>query len=159
MTIGWRQHHKPFEKALRLLKLPSYAFDLQNYWIKYEGDWSVTKGRSGNATNHPYTTDASSKQPLGVPSLYRIQSQLVSTKEVSVTFTSEVSDPQLCNMVHGHKVNGNRLYSSALYAELAYTAARYTQSMANPGAQSTLCIDLRDTEVFEPLLAEEDDTK
>ncbi|KAI1311174.1 hypothetical protein F5Y03DRAFT_411036 [Xylaria venustula] len=160
MTIDWRQYNKPFEKALRLLELPNYAFDLQNYWIQYEGDWSVTKGRSGNATSHTRSaTDASDKQPLVTPSLYKIQSQLVSPTEVSVTFTSEVSDPRLRDMVHGHKVNGNRLYSSALYAELAYTAARYTQNLANPDAQSTLCMDLRDMEVSEPLLAEEDDTK
>ncbi|KAI1276423.1 hypothetical protein F5Y07DRAFT_399418 [Xylaria sp. FL0933] len=132
MTIDWRQYHKPFEKTLRLLELPSYAFDLQNYWIQYDGDWSVTKGRAGNVVN---------------------------TKEVSITFKSEASDPRLRDIVHGHKVNGNRLYSSALYAELAYTAARYTQSLANPSAQSTLCMDLRDIEVFEPLLADKEESK
>ncbi|KAI0805157.1 hypothetical protein GGR55DRAFT_698536 [Xylaria sp. FL0064] len=159
MTIDWRQYHKPFEKALRLLELPSYAFDLQNYWIQYEGEWSVTKGRAGNATSQNRSTDAPNKQQLEAPSLYEIQSQVVNAKEVSITFKSEVSDPRLRDMVHGHKVNGNRLYSSALYAELAYTAARYTQSLANPNAQSTLCMDLRDMEVSEPLLADKEESK
>ncbi|KAI1427322.1 hypothetical protein F5Y12DRAFT_184810 [Xylaria sp. FL1777] len=159
MTINWRQYHRPFEKALRLLELPSYAFDLQNYWIQYEGDWSVTKGRSGVARDSACSKDASIGRPLNIPSFYQIQSQLINAEEVSITFKSEVSDPRLRDAIHGHKVNGNKLYSSALYAELACTAARYTQSLANPNAQNTLCMDLRDMEVSGPLLAEKEDSK
>ncbi|KAI0105678.1 hypothetical protein GGR51DRAFT_571618 [Nemania sp. FL0031] len=154
MTIDWRRYHKPFERALRLLELPSYAFDLQNYWIQYEGDWSVTKGKPGSA-RHASSTDTSNGQLASPPGLYRIQSKVINAEEVLVTFTSEVSDPRLRDMVHGHRVNGNKLYSSALYAEMALIAARYTQSLANPGAKSTLCMDLRDMEVSEPLVAEE----
>ncbi|TGJ83872.1 hypothetical protein E0Z10_g4873 [Xylaria hypoxylon] len=155
MTIDWRQYHKPFEKALQLLELPNYAFDLQNYWIQYEGDWSLTKGRPGD-TAHACLSDVPAGRPLGTPGLYQIQSQLINSQEVSITFRSEVSDPRLRDIVHGHRVNGNNLYSSALYAEMAYTAARYTQSLANPSAKNTLCMDLRDMEVSEPLLAEKE---
>ncbi|KAJ2981618.1 hypothetical protein NUW58_g6645 [Xylaria curta] len=158
MTIDWRQYHKPFEKALRLLELPSYAFDLQNYWIQYEGDWSLAKGRAQSA-GHASPTNISNGQPVGPPSLYKIQSKLINAEEISIAFTSEVSDPRLRDAIQGHRVNGNKLYSSALYAEMAYTAARYVHSLANPGADNTSCMDLRDMEVTEPLVAENDGSK
>ncbi|KAF2970681.1 hypothetical protein GQX73_g2914 [Xylaria multiplex] len=155
MTIDWRQYHKPFEKALQPLELPSYAFDLQNYWIQYEGDWSLTKGRPGAQAQ---ASGAPAGRPLDTPGFYQIQSQIVNSQEVSITFRSEVSDARLSDMIHGHRVNGNKLYSSALYAEMAYTAARYTQGLANPSAKNTLRMDLRDMEVSEPLLAEKEDS-
>ncbi|KAI0401614.1 hypothetical protein F4802DRAFT_618819 [Xylaria palmicola] len=158
LTIDWRKYHKPFETALRLLELPSYAFDLENYWIQYEGDWSLTKGRAARGAC-ACSADGPNSQPTGPPSLYQIQSKVVTAEEVSITFTSEVSDPRLRDMVHGHRVNGNKLYSSALYAEMAYTAARYTQSLANTGAENTLCMDLRDMEVSGPLVAEREDSQ
>ncbi|KAI0537564.1 hypothetical protein GGR58DRAFT_513751 [Xylaria digitata] len=129
MTIDWRQYHKPFEKALQPLELPSYAFDLQNYWIQYEGDWSLTKGRPGAKAHAP---GVPAGRPLDTPGFYQIQSQ------------SEVSDSRLSDMTHGHR--------------MAYTAARYTQSLANPSAKNAVCMDLRDMEIFEPLLAEKEDS-
>ncbi|KAI3318102.1 ketoacyl-synt-domain-containing protein [Xylariaceae sp. AK1471] len=161
VVIDWRQYHKPFEKALRLLELPSYAFDLQNYWIQYEGDWSQRKGRPGGA-NYGCSAKISNERSLDTPSLYRIQSKQVNAKEVSITFASEVSDPRLIDVLHGHRVNGNKLFSSSVYAEMALAAARHTQSLANParaGAQDKSCMDVRDMEVSEPLIVEREDSK
>ncbi|KAI0448749.1 hypothetical protein F5B21DRAFT_509834 [Xylaria acuta] len=152
MTIDWRQYHKLFEKALRLLELPSYAFEIQ-----YEGNWSVTKGRPPKSA-YACPTDVSSGQPAGPPSIYQIWSKPLNAEEVSITFTSEASDPRLRDMIHDHRVNGNKLYSSALYAEMAYTAARYMRNLANPDAKNTLCMDLRDMEVSEPPVAEKEDS-
>jgi iron transport multicopper oxidase len=161
ITIDWRQYSKPFENSLRLLELPSYAFDLQNYWLQYEGDWSQRKGRSGG-TNHGSPTKPSNGQSLDTPSLYRIQSKQVNAKEVSITLASEVSDPRLVEVLHGHQVNGNKLFSSSVYAEMALAAARHAQSLANParaGVKDKSCMDVKDMEVFEPLIVEGDDSK
>ncbi|KAI0422944.1 hypothetical protein F5X98DRAFT_382294 [Xylaria grammica] len=122
ISIDRRQYHKPSEKALRLLELPSYTFNLQNYWIQYEGDWPLTEGRLGNTT-HACISDVAAGQPISKPGLYPIQSQLINSSEVTITCRSEVFDPRLRDMVHGHRVNGDQLYSSALKERLKVTGA------------------------------------
>lgn len=44
VKIEWNEFHSPFEKGLRLLDIPTYAWNEKNYWIQYNGDWALTKG-------------------------------------------------------------------------------------------------------------------
>lgn len=44
VKIEWNEFHGPFEKGLRLLDIPTYAWNEKNYWIQYNGDWALTKG-------------------------------------------------------------------------------------------------------------------
>jgi len=43
-TINLDEFHRSFERGLRLLDLPTYAWNYKNYWIQYNGDWALTKG-------------------------------------------------------------------------------------------------------------------
>ena len=44
VKIEWNEFHSLFEKGLRLLDIPTYAWNEKNYWIQYNGDWALTKG-------------------------------------------------------------------------------------------------------------------
>lgn len=48
VQIGWGEFHSPFERAcgVRLLDLPTYAWNNKNHWIQYNGDWALTKGNT-----------------------------------------------------------------------------------------------------------------
>ena len=41
MDLDWTAYHEPFESAKKVLELPSYAWDLKEYYIEYEGDWCL----------------------------------------------------------------------------------------------------------------------
>jgi monodictyphenone polyketide synthase len=46
ITTSWNEFHRPFESRLRLLDLPTYAWNEKNYWLQYNGDWCLTKGNT-----------------------------------------------------------------------------------------------------------------
>ena len=41
-SINWAQYHRDYDHAV--VQLPSYNWDLKDYWIQYVHDWSLRKG-------------------------------------------------------------------------------------------------------------------
>ena len=41
-NINWDQYHRDYDHAV--VQLPSYCWDLKDYWIQYVHDWSLRKG-------------------------------------------------------------------------------------------------------------------
>lgn len=39
IDINWTAYHEPFSSAKTVLQLPTYGWDLKEYFIPYEGDW------------------------------------------------------------------------------------------------------------------------
>ncbi|KAJ5174236.1 Acyl transferase/acyl hydrolase/lysophospholipase [Penicillium canariense] len=156
VNIDWREVHRPYEQDLHLLDLPSYAFDLRNYWLQYEGDWAIRKGASSETSQAPIK---SLPPTFSTSGLHRIES-LVRDGEtgISVTFASEAAEPKLNKALRGHLVNGAGLCPSSVYADMAFTAAGYIQSVLNPSAP-VAPMDVRDMEVHKPLLIKPGATK
>ncbi|GAP89889.2 putative acyl transferase acyl hydrolase lysophospholipase [Rosellinia necatrix] len=149
VDLDWKRHHKPFEQALRLLELPTYAFDLENYWIQYEGDWSQRKGRKCSDT--PFRMAGQTQ------SLYQVVKEDVTTDGISITFTSDMSDPRFLNVIQGHRMNSHALCPSSLYAEMALSVAQHTQRLTSPASSSSKlssCMNVRNMEVYQALVAE-----
>ncbi|KAK1760384.1 acyl transferase acyl hydrolase lysophospholipase [Echria macrotheca] len=146
IDIDWKEFHRPFERSLRLLEVPHYAFDLKNYWIQYEGDWAIRKGEA--------PAKAASESTL-TSSLHRIESESNTASEIRVTFAADAKEPKLNKALRGHLVNGAGLCPSSVYADMAFTAAKYIRNRASPGNVS---MDVRDMEVHKPLLIEPGET-
>jgi acyl transferase domain-containing protein len=131
LDINWNEVHKEYEPNLRLIELPSYAFDLKNYWIQYEGDWSIVKG--------DYTkTSVPMPQKFSTTSIHSVESELVQDGNVTVVFSSNFADPNLRLAVEGHQVNKVGLCPSSLYADMAMTAATYVHSILFPDKELRL---------------------
>ncbi|KAI0147571.1 ketoacyl-synt-domain-containing protein [Xylariaceae sp. FL1272] len=147
MTIKWGRYHQPFEHSLQLLELPTYTFDLQNYWIQYEGTWSQRKGRA--------PLDTSSKAMTDTWSLYQVVEERVTGAETIVTFSADLTSPQLLGVLTGHRINGRSLCPSSLYAEMGLSVARYTQALPSSlmsRSEPESGIDVLDMEVYSPLI-------
>lgn len=41
-NVNWVQYHQDYDHAV--VQLPSYSWDLKNYWMQYVHDWSLRKG-------------------------------------------------------------------------------------------------------------------
>lgn len=46
LDLNWNEFHRPFAGHLRLLDLPTYAWNAKTYWMQYIGDWALTKGNT-----------------------------------------------------------------------------------------------------------------
>lgn len=156
LDIDWKEFHRPYEQSLRLLELPTYAFDLKNYWIQYEGDWAVRKGQlSASSRAEP---EAPALPAFSTTSLHRIESQLIDGLQATVTFASDAREPKLNKALRGHLVNGAGLCPSSVYADMAFTAARYLSTLTDPTAHSS-SIDVRNMDVHKPLLIKPGDSQ
>jgi len=41
-NVNWSQYHRDYNHSV--VQIPSYAWDLKNYWLQYIHDWSLRKG-------------------------------------------------------------------------------------------------------------------
>ena len=99
LNFNWSEYHRGLEQGLRLLALPSYAFDEKNHWIEYKNNWMLNKsGVSNTLSAEPWSAATTTVQ------------RLVSTEKkgdsVSLVFESNLSDPAMHSTITGHLVNG-----------------------------------------------------
>jgi iron transport multicopper oxidase len=152
VKLNWVDYHRDFQSALRLLELPSYAFDLKDYWIQHVGDWSLRKGETVSAVTAPPP-----KAAFSTTCLQQVENELFTNDSASVTFSSQLSEPKLNTAVRGHLVNGIGLCPSSVYADVAFTAAWYIASRTTP-SDPVPAMDLSTMEVFRPLIVDSNQT-
>ncbi|KAI9833795.1 MAG: hypothetical protein M1819_003530 [Sarea resinae] len=145
--IVWADYHKSYQNALRLLELPTYAFDLKNYWIQNE---TVTTSRK---SSQPVTNDP--LPAFSTTCLQRVEKEKFTQDGASVTFRSDPSEPKLLAAIQGHLVDGFGLCPSSVYSDMAFTAAHYLYTKMEPGKQ-TPAMDVLHMEVFRPLIVQKD---
>lgn len=109
-NIDWNEFHRPFEPALRLVDVPTYAWNNKNYWIQYRGDWNLTKGRSDTGL-----VPSSHVQANHSSSIHRIVSEQYSATNAQVSAETSITDPSLEDVVDGHAMNGYGVASSVSY--------------------------------------------
>lgn len=152
IEVSWTEYHRDFRSALRLLELPTYAFDLKNYWLDHKGDWLLTKGDSPKAITSPQ-----SQPSFSTTCLQHVESELFTKDGASVIFTSQLGEPKLNTAIRGHLVNGVGLCPSSVYADVAFTAAWYIASRMAP-SETVPAMDLSAMEVFRPLIVDAGET-
>lgn len=103
VAIDWREYHRPFESALRLVDMPHYAWNNQSYWISYEGDWLLTKNRGPSSKNLASKTSSS---------LHNITSTGVEGGVFRLEAKTNVLHAELLPMVKGHAMNDVGVMSS-----------------------------------------------
>jgi iterative type I PKS product template protein len=154
VPINWQTYHGEYAQALRLVELPTYAFDLKNYWLQYEGNWALEK----NHHQCPSLAEVASAVPVppilptfSTTCLHRIEHESFKGEDSSVSFISSLNEPALHELISGHFVNGIGLCPTSVYADMALTAAKYLFLKLNPTKQIPT-MDIRDFEIFRPLV-------
>ncbi|TVY17729.1 Atrochrysone carboxylic acid synthase [Lachnellula arida] len=140
VEVVWNEFHRPFEGSLRLLELPTYAWNDKNYWIQYNGDWTLTKG------NKFYDTERVQKADQGLPPTVLHSSLRTSTVQqiIEETFSesagqiimrSDLMEPDLLAAAHGHQMNGCGVVSLSIHADIAFTLGEYLMKKIKPKAK------------------------
>ena len=110
VQVGWNEFHRPFEKALRLLDLPTYAWNDKTYWIQYNGDWALTKGNTFYDTekgpNKTQLMAPVSKSSLSTSTVQRIIEQDLNGTAGMVVMQSDLMQADFRAAAWGHKMNG-----------------------------------------------------
>ncbi|KAK4168184.1 hypothetical protein QBC43DRAFT_309829 [Cladorrhinum sp. PSN259] len=135
IPFSWNEFQKPFEKKLTLLDLPTYAWNNKNYWIQYNGDWSLTKGNtfydaekgiSGiNGALVGAAAAALPKSPLSTSTVQQIIEQEFNGSAGTVVMQSDLMQTDFRAAAWGHKMNGCGVVTSSIHADIAYTLGEY----------------------------------
>ncbi|KAF4633175.1 hypothetical protein G7Y89_g4946 [Cudoniella acicularis] len=151
-TPTLRRKEDPYKTIIRLLDLPCYSWDEKNYWIQYEGDWCLNKGRvPKSALPAPET----STPKLSTSTIHKVVSENVQGKIATVVTESDLARPDLRALVTGHVVNGANLCPSSLYGDMAMTVCDYGYKLVDPQVQN-LVMDVCHMEVPKTLIASQD---
>lgn len=114
IAIDWLAHHAPFTDSLKLLTLPSYAWDLRDFWIVY----TESKQEMGvSAPAHVFETKIST--------CVRYVVQESSSPKMEVTLGASTADPGFSRLVDGHQMRGVSICPGSVFCEAGLAAAQY----------------------------------
>ena len=126
LKINWNAYHAEYSSAHELLKLPTYAWDNQNYWIEYTNDWTLAKGNPDIEAQIPKLPDFSAA------SVHRIAELDLDTEQPRIVGECDLTEPLLKEVIEGHEVNGLGLCPPSLYCDMAMTLAKHLYKLINP---------------------------
>ncbi|KAK8064116.1 ketoacyl-synt-domain-containing protein [Apiospora saccharicola] len=161
--VDWNEYHRPFEAGLRLLDLPTYAWNYKEYWIGYKGDWALTKGNTYYDAQKEKELTAAVKTAATISDLrttstvQRIVEESFEGVAGTVVMQSDLMEKHLLAAAHGHKMNGCGVVTSSIHADIAYTLGSHLYEKLHSGAgpkASPTSIDIRDLHVVKGLVAQ-----
>ncbi|KAL5045376.1 hypothetical protein BDW71DRAFT_215228 [Aspergillus fruticulosus] len=156
VVVDWNAFHGPFEKNLRLLDLPTYAWNEKRYWIQYEGDWALTKGNT--FYDHAKRVDRVAapvpavKSSLSTSTVQRIMDQHFDGTAGTVVMQSDLMQADFRAAAWGHEMNGCGVVTSSIHADIAFTLGRYLYEKLKPGSKE-VHMDISSLEVRKGLVA------
>ncbi|KAF3067794.1 Conidial yellow pigment biosynthesis polyketide synthase [Trichoderma lentiforme] len=123
VNVNWPEFHKGFKNSVRLLDLPTYAFEYKDFWTPYQELEPV------QTTTPPPVVEK--VQPPKYPgfvstsSLQRIESETIQGSKITVVYSSETSEPALLQAIQGHSVVGRTICPMVVYCDMAIAATKY----------------------------------
>ncbi|KAL7788075.1 putative polyketide synthase [Trichoderma afarasin] len=127
LPINWTNFHRNYAQFLNMLELPSYAFDLKNYWITTKKTSQVEVQLAGTQYT-PYVP--------GFPTttLQRVQEESFDELKAVVTFESIMCEPMFLSVAQGHIINGVPLFPGSTFVDMAFSAAKYIYQRTESGS-------------------------
>ncbi|OLN87699.1 Conidial yellow pigment biosynthesis polyketide synthase 3 [Colletotrichum chlorophyti] len=149
LTIDWNEYHRDFEGCHQVLRLPSYSWDHKNYWIQYMYDWTLTKGDPPSIDNN-----AAGAPSVLTPSVQKILEENMDKQLVTLVVETDLANPLLTDVAHGHRVNGAKVCTSSLYADIGLTLGKHLLDKYRPDLDG-YAVDVHNMQVHKPLLLKE----
>jgi acyl transferase domain-containing protein len=110
IEVSWSEFHRPFERRLRLIDLPTYAWNEKNYWLQYKGDWCLTKGNTFyNADKEAASAKAAPNvlptSEIQTTTVQQIIEETFNESTGTVVMQSDLMQADLLAAAHGHSMN------------------------------------------------------
>ncbi|KAI8633749.1 polyketide synthase [Xylariaceae sp. FL1651] len=135
LNLDWNEYHRDFDSSVRLLDLPSYSFDLKNYWLQYTGEWCLTKNRGAAAVPAAKAIEEPLKPKLSTTTVQRITTEDVKGDIAILETETEMTEENMRKVCSGHLVNGTTLTPSSLYGDMAITICEYAYKLLRPNVE------------------------
>ncbi|KAI0399448.1 hypothetical protein F4802DRAFT_602975 [Xylaria palmicola] len=149
LSIDWPEFHRPFKQSLKLLDLPTYAFDLKTFWRRY------TKATAAASGIRMSSRENGDNEFVPTATIHKIRNQKVGCEKIEVTFASSLSNGPLRDAIKGHSIEGFCICPASVYVDMAFTAAAHAHRIAKPGATQPRA-SLRRLELSSPFVLKED---
>lgn len=117
-NIEWNEYYRYFAVAQQVLPLPSYQWDLKNYWIMYRENFCLTKGDKPRVAEKKMIEGA--PLPRLSSSVHRVVQEKHAKDKSTLLTESNIHDPHLLPIIQGHKVNGAALCPSVSLTCICY---------------------------------------
>ncbi|KAI7970709.1 hypothetical protein EIK77_007889 [Talaromyces pinophilus] len=141
VEIHWAEYHRDFSSTLSVLRLPSYKWDLKEYWMQYVNDWTLYKGDP-----QPFSVAPA----LSTTCVHKLVEERDDGKTILVVGEADILREDMDCFVRGRCVNNVPLVTPSIYAEMAFVLGEYLRKQ-----QSSLegsLVDLMNMDVQRPFV-------
>lgn len=142
--IRWSEYHAGFKASHNVLQLPSYSWDLKEYWIPYVHDWSLRKGDPPLVIN-------GGGAGLESTTIHRVVEETERDGKVRIVVEADITRRDLAPIVQGHEVDGLPLCTPSVYADIALNLGTYVAGRYRPGEEKNL-VDVSDMVISKALI-------
>ncbi|KAI8952148.1 beta-ketoacyl synthase [Xylaria longipes] len=119
--ILWAEYHAGFKTSHRVLSsLPTYSWDLKDYWIPYVHDWSLRKGDPPLVVNN-------GESRIESTTIHRVVEETGHSGGNRMIVEADIARSDLSPLVQGHEVDGLPLCTPSVYADIALSIGTYLQ--------------------------------
>lgn len=140
-AIEWDEFHHIFSPCQQVARLPAYSWDLQDYWMAYQNDWSLRKGDAVAETN---------KSVLESSSIHRVMVDDSHNPIGKLVLESDLNRKDMSAVVKGHKVYGIPLCTPSVYADIALTIGEHLKERGF--AKSAALVEIADMTIQSALV-------
>lgn len=130
VAVNWNEYHRPYERCHTLLSLDTYKWNEKNYWIQYEGTWTLDKAYpNGNPNKKP---TGGSGSALRTSSMQQIVSEEITESTGKLVVVSDMMHPELLSALDGHHMNGHGVATSVSTSDLCSRSIANSCSLSGP---------------------------
>ncbi|RDW58538.1 type I polyketide synthase [Aspergillus mulundensis] len=145
LPVAWNEYYDLRESPARLLHLDSYQWNCKNYWIPYDGSWTLDKAHAGQTRRN--------NSPAVVNHFHTSSVQQIISEEYSecigqIKALSDLHHPDMRGAADGHQLNGRSVVTGSIWADIALTVGEYLYKKMVPDGKE-LHMDVKDMKVFE----------
>lgn len=140
VDIRWSEYHRDFSASLSVLRLPSYSWDLKEYWIQYVNDWSLYKGDAMFLQASP---------GFSTTCVHEIIEEKKDGSKLSVIGQTDILRKDVDPFVRGHRVNNVPLVTRSFCADMLLVLGEYLRKK-NPDLAGSL-VEIQDMDSQRPL--------
>lgn len=170
ISVDWSEYHRQYRSNLSAVDLPSYHFNLKDFWIQYKGGVAALEHEVSHLREQMAAMSAVSQTPLLSghkesqeeveiapisTCLHQVLVEDISSQGATVEFSTNIQEANLRKLIDGHRVIGIALAPSSLYKEMALGAAKYLYERLQPG-KPLLAMDLHDLIISSPMFLKQE---
>ena len=172
--INWVEYHRPFKASHKVIELPTYGWDLKEYWIPYEGDWCLHRHKiECNCADPPGSAKPSEAKPALLKAatapdhhkapqvtlesttlVHKIIEETTAPLGATLIVETDVNRSDAGHVTQGHQVNNIALCTPSVYADIAFQIGKYTMDRLRSGHSSAIdgIVDVSDLVVEKALI-------